>query len=124
MGLRTWPNENIRKSGVIVSKNYLGEAEVRELNRLTTILLDILEDQMDIGKLKLMREANELLDNQLQSLGRVVLRGGGKVAMSDAQDFAKRQYAKFKEDQKALRHEQADRAIAEIKSARKTIGNA
>lgn len=58
------------------------------------------------------------------SLGRVVLRGGGKVAMSDAQDFAKRQYAKFKEDQKALRHEQADRAIAEIKSARKTIGNA
>lgn len=124
MGLRTWPNENIRKSDVIVSKNYLGETEVRELNRLTTILLDILEDQMDIGKLKLMREASELLDNQLQSLGRVVLRGGGKVAMSDAQDFAKRQYAKFKADQKALRHEQADRAIAEIKSAGKTIGNA
>lgn len=28
MGLRTWPNENIRKSDVIVSKNYLGEAEL------------------------------------------------------------------------------------------------
>lgn len=121
MGLHTWPNENIRKADVGVSKNYLAESEVRELNRLTTILLDIFEDQMDIGRLKLMREAGALLDSQLKSLGRVVLTAGGRVAMSDAKAHAEREYRKFDAERKRIRHEQADRAIAEIKAAQKAI---
>lgn len=122
MGLQAWPNENIRKADVGVSKNYLGESEVRELNRLTTILLDIFEDQMDIGRLKLMREASVLLDAQLKSLGRSVLTTGGRVAMSDAKAHAEREYSKFDAERKRIRHEQADRAIAEIKAAQKMIG--
>ena len=47
MGLRTWSNENIRKSDVATSKNYLGEGEVRELNRLTTILLEATSNNHD-----------------------------------------------------------------------------
>lgn len=121
MGLQTWPNENIRKDDVTTSKNYLGHLEVRELNRLTTILLDIFEDQMDIGRLKLMREASELLDTQLQSLGRSVLRSGGRVSMNDAKIHAEREYSKYKATQKKLRHEQADHAIAEIKKAQKAL---
>ena len=121
MGLQTWPNENIRKADVTVSKNYLGQSEVRELNRLTTILLDIFEDQMDIGRLKLMREASELLDGQLQNLGRSVLRSGGRVAMKDAKYHAEREYGKFKAEQRALRHEEADRVISEIKATQKSI---
>lgn len=121
MGLQTWPNENIRKDDVTTSKNYLGHLEVRELNRLTTILLDIFEDQMDIGRLKLMREASELLDTQLQSLGRSVLRSGGRVSMNDAKIHAEREYGKYKATQKKLRHEQADHAIAEIKKAQKAL---
>lgn len=121
MGLTSWPNANIRKSDVAVSKNYLANAEVRELNRLTTILLDIFEDQIDIGRLKLMREADILLDAQLANLGRVVLRHGGSVAMTDAKIHAEREYAKFKVAQKALRQAQADEAIAAIKAAQKTV---
>ena len=121
MGLQTWPNENIRKTDVTVSKNYLGESEVRELNRLTTILLDIFEDQMDVGRLKLMGEASQLLDAQLRGLGRVVLNSGGRVSMDDAKQYAERQYGTFKEAQKAIRHHQADRAIAEIKATEKTL---
>lgn len=41
MGLQTWQNDNIRKTDAAVSKNYLADAEIKELNRLTTILLDI-----------------------------------------------------------------------------------
>ena len=121
MGLRTWSNENIRKSDVATSKNYLGEGEVRELNRLTTILLDIFEDQVDIGRLKLMSEATALLDDQLRGLGRVVLGSGGKVAMTDAKAHAEREYGKFDAVRKKLRHEQADKAIAEIKATQKVI---
>lgn len=121
MGLRTWPKENIRKADVAISKSYLGEGEVRELNRLTTILLDIFEDQMDIGKLKLMSEATTLLDNQLKSLNRVVLRSGGKVSMADAKAHAEREYGKFDAVRKKLRRDQADNAIAEIRAAQKVI---
>lgn len=121
MGLQTWPNENIRKADVTVSKNYLGDKEVRELNRLTTILLDIFEDQMDIGKLKLMGEAGALLDAQLRGLGRVVLNSGGRVSMDDAKLHAERQYGAYKAAQTAIRHQEADRAIAEIKATQKSI---
>ncbi|WP_292898319.1 RhuM family protein [Nitratireductor sp.] len=70
MGLQSWPGDTIRKRDVTVSKNYLAEAEIRELNRLTTILLDIFEDQADLGRLVVMEDATRLLDQQLEGLGR------------------------------------------------------
>ncbi len=121
MGLHTWPNDNIRKADASISKNYLAPGEIKELNRLTTILLDIFEDQMDIGRLKMMHEATELLDAQLKSLGRTVLRAGGRVAMTDAKKHAENEYGKFKQKQKALRHDQADKAIAAIKDTQKVL---
>ncbi len=120
MGLTNWPNQNIRKSDVGVSKNYLADPEIKELNRLTTILLDIFEDQMDIGRLKLMSEAEALLDAQLSSLGRSVLRRGGRVSMIDAKRHAEHEYEKYKEQQKVLRHAQADVAISNLKLAAKS----
>lgn len=121
MGLRTWPNDNIRKADVVVSKNYLGQMEVRELNRLTTILLDIFEDQAELGRLTLMKDASDLLDRQLQGLNRVVLRSGGSVSMSDAKTHAEREYAQFKARQAAIRHAEADRSIAALRAAQKSI---
>jgi hypothetical protein len=44
MGLRTWPNDAIRQSDALVAKNYLAPSELKELNRLTDILLSIFED--------------------------------------------------------------------------------
>ena len=114
MGLRTWPNDNIRKGDVSVSKNYLAEAEIRELNRLTTILLDIFEDQAEMGRLVVMADARRLLDEQLRNLGRTVLRGGGTVSTEAAKEKALREYGVWKSRQKVLRHQQADAAIAEL----------
>lgn len=114
MGLRSWPNDNIRKTDVTVSKNYLAEIEIRELNRLTTILLDIFEDQAEMGRLVVMADARQLLDDQLRNLGRTVLRGGGTVSAEAARDKALREYDVWKDRQKQLRHEQADAAITEL----------
>src|SRR5665213_3179604 len=94
MGLQTWPKDNIRQADTTVAKNYLGDGELRELNRLTTILLDIFEDQLDIGKLTLMSEADELLDRQLKGLGRSVLKHGGNVSHAHAEEHAKGEYKK------------------------------
>lgn len=121
MGLRSWPNRNIRKADVTVSKNYLGDLELKELNRLTTIMLDIFEDQADLGRLATMAEATRLLDGQLQSLGRSILRSGGRVSMTDAKRHAESEYERYKDSRKALRHAEADRTIAELKEAEKSL---
>lgn len=121
MGLQTWPNENIRKSDVSVSKNFLAEGEVRELNRLTTILLDIFEDQADIGRLIAMSDAERLLHQQLSQLGRVVLRDGGRVSASAAKRKAEAEYSKFNEKRKIARQREADSTIQELAKAAKSL---
>lgn len=111
MGLRTWQNDNIRKTDVGVSKNYLSEPEIRELNRLTTILLDIFEDQLDLGRLVVMEDARKLLDRQLVQLGRTVLRGGGSVKATDAKRLAETEYGRFDRQRKLERQREADEHI-------------
>jgi hypothetical protein len=121
MGLQTWQNDNIRKTDVGVSKNYLTEPEIRELNRLTTILLDIFEDQLDLGRLVVMQDAQRLLDQQLSQLGRVVLQSGGSVKATDAKRFAEEQYWKFDQQRKLERHQDADERIAELAKQAKNL---
>lgn len=123
MGLTAWPNDNIRKGDVTVSKNYFGEPEVKELNRLTTILLDIFEDQAAIGRLVMMDDARHLLDKQLSSLGRVVLTHGGSVSKADADRHAEREYAEYSAKRKAERQIEADRALAALKATDKALPN-
>ncbi|WP_439552882.1 RhuM family protein [Falsiroseomonas sp.] len=127
MGLESWPNDNIRKQDVVVSKNYLAEGELKELNRITTILLDIFEDQLDVGRIVVMRDASELLDRQLHSLGRAILRTGGSVSAVDAKKIAEREYEKFAERRKLQRQREADETInalaAEIKGLKKPVRN-
>lgn len=114
MGLTAWPNERIRKQDVTVSKNYLAEGEIRELNRLTTILLDIFEDQADLGRLVVMADAARLLEAQLQGLGRTVLRGGGSVDRRAAVEHAEKEYETFNAARKQAAHDEADARIAEL----------
>ncbi|WP_367716832.1 RhuM family protein [Nitratireductor sp. GISD-1A_MAKvit] len=114
MGLQSWPGDTIRKRDVTVSKNYLAEAEIIELNRLTTILLDIFEDQAKLGRLVVMEDATRLLDQQLDNLGRAVLRSGGSVSAEMAKDHARAEFERFSEQQKIERHKKADEHIAAL----------
>lgn len=121
MGLSNWPNDNIRKADVTVSKNYLAEGELKELNRLTTILLDIFEDQLDLGRLVIMSDAENLLNTQLQNLGRSVLRDGGRISKKAADEQAQQQYALFKRQEKLRRQEDASKVIQELAKETKRI---
>lgn len=114
MGLQSWPGDTIRKRHLTVSKNYLAEAEISELNRLTTILLDIFEDQAKLGRLVVMEDASRLLDQQLENLGRAVLRSGGSVSADAAKDHARAEFKRFSEQQKIERHKKADEHIAAL----------
>lgn len=121
MGLRTWPAENIRKQDAAISKNYLAEGEIRELNRLTTILLDIFEDQADLGRLVVMDDATHLLESQFTNLGRAVLRSGGSVSAEQAKGCAEAEYRKFDAERKAKRLLEAGEAIAMLAREAKSL---
>jgi hypothetical protein len=121
MGLRSWKGDHVTQADVDISKNYLAEGELREFNRLTVILLDIFEDQLDLGKLNTMAEVSALLDNQLRSLSRQVLRGGGSVKTAQAKAHALEQYRAFNERRKAIRYAEADAAIAALKAQDKLL---
>ena len=115
MGLTNWPNENIRKNDVSTSKNFLAAGEVKELNRLTTILLDIFEDQAELGKLVTMSQATTLLDLQLRNLNRSILNHGGQVTAESAKSYAESEYAKFKLRVASQRRLEADEKIRALK---------
>jgi hypothetical protein len=121
MGLRSWKGDHVTQADVDVSKNYLAEGELREFNRLTVILLDIFEDQLDLGKINTMVEVEALLDNQLRSLSRQVLHGGGSVKTVQAKAHALEQYRIFNEKRKAIRHAEADASLAALKAQDKLL---
>lgn len=121
MGLENWSGPQPRKQDVAVSKNYLSQSELKELNRLTVIFLDIFEDQLDLGRLVVMEDTSLLLDAQLANLGRVVLRGGGAVRASDARNHAERLYAQFDEARRQERRQIADENIANLASAARAL---
>ena len=121
MGLQNWPDDNIRKQDVTTAKNYLAEAEIRELNRLTEILLTIFEDQLDLGRLVTMVDARRLLDDQLRNLGRVVLNAGGRIPAEAAKQKAHAEYQKFDEARRKSRKEAADAQIAALKAEGKKL---
>lgn len=121
MGLQTWPTDNIRKADVATAKNYLADAEIKELNRLTSILLDIFEDQLALGRLVMMEDARQLLDRQLQQLGRAVLNGGGSVSADQAKARAEAQYLAFDRQRKLERRREADAQIAELAAEAKGL---
>lgn len=121
MGLQTWPNDNIRKNDVSIAKNYLAEREIKELNRLTTILLDIFDDQLDLGRLVVMQDAVNLLDSQLKQLGRAVLRSGGTISAKQAKVKAESEYNNFDEQRKIERFKEADANIAALAKEEKQL---
>lgn len=121
MGLQTWPKAEVRQQDALVAKNYLAPREIHELNRLTSILLDIFEDQLDMGRLTTMAKATELLDSQLKGLGRQVLRHGGHVASEDAERQAKAAYKTYDTERRLERTRQANEELAALREADKRL---
>lgn len=103
MGLTTWANENIRKNDVSIANNYLAGPEIKEKNRLTTMLLDYFEDQVDIGRLVTMAEAEDRMNAFIKFNNRPLLTHLGSVKRGKADAHAEHQFEKFKAKRRALR---------------------
>lgn len=117
MGLQTWAGDRILQSDVTVGKNYLAEGETKELNRLTAIVLDIFEDQLDLGRLTLMSECTDLLDRQLAQLGRAVLKKPPPPRKEQADEHARTEYKAFQTNRRLSSKVAADSELAALRAA-------
>jgi hypothetical protein len=108
MGLRSWANDNIRKSDISIANNYLVEHEIKEKNRFTTMLLDYYEDQLDQRRLVTMGEAERKMDEFIKFNNRPLLKHIGVVKRSVADAHAEAQYLIFDQKRRAIRQHQPD----------------
>lgn len=99
MGLTTWnksPDGKILKSDVIIAKNYLDEKEIKNLNNLVNLFLDIAENNAERNITMYMEDWNGELENALKVFHYEVLEGKGKISHEMAKDKAFSEYGKYK----------------------------
>ena len=97
MGLTSWQRDRVLSSDVITAKNYLHEEEIEAFNRLTSMCLDFVEDRAKQRKQVFMNEWEEAIDSLLKLTGREVLQGKGSRSMTNAREYAQKQYQLFSE---------------------------
>lgn len=95
MGLTSWKGDVVRKTDVVIAKNYLHEKEIDELNRIVVMWLDFAEDQAKRRKQVFMKDWQEKLDDFLRFNDRHVLGNAGKINKKKADEFAKSQFDRF-----------------------------
>lgn len=117
MGLATWkhaPAGKILKSDVTVAKNYLGEAHVRELNRIVFAYLDLAENRAERGILMKMADWVGFLNGFLELSNYPILRDKGKVSALEAKLKAEGEYGAYRKRQDAEYISDFDREIKRL----------
>ena len=102
MGLTTWensPNGKILKSDVIIAKNYLNEKEIKNLNNLVNLFLDIAENNAERSITMYMEDWKNEVENALKIFHYEVLEGKGKISHKQAITKAENEYEKYKVSQ-------------------------
>jgi hypothetical protein len=96
MGMTNWPGERIRKSDVVVAKNYLNEDELRALNNLTEQYLVFAEGQAARRLAMTMQAWIEKLEGFLSLNDREILQSAGQVTAELAKQHAEGEFAKYR----------------------------
>ncbi len=115
MGLNTWkkaPNGKILKSDVTVSKNYLTEKELSDLNDIVNMYLDYAENQARRNKLMSMQDWVSKLDAFLNFNEYEILNNFGSVSREVAEELALKEYEKYRVLQDKLYVSDFDKATA------------
>ena len=122
MGLTSWKEQEIRKSDVIIAKNYLKEEEISELNRIVVMWLDYAEDQANRRKQVFMNDWIQKLDDFLRFNDRDVLYNPGSISKQKADQMAKQEYEQFAEIRRQEKEEAGqDNTIKALEQAARSL---
>ena len=100
MGLTSWKGSRVRKADTTIAKNYLADDEIRDLNRIVTMFLDVAEDRAERRKEMTMAAWEAELDRFLTFNERPVLRDAGRVSHGRMEQIVSVRYTKFDQSRK------------------------
>lgn len=99
MGMQTWknaPDGKILKSDVTISKNYLSQKEISDLNDIVNMYLDYAENQAKRNKLMSMNDWVTKLDSFLQFNEYDLMKNLGVVSREVADSLAIKEFEKYR----------------------------
>ena len=99
MGLTNWdksPDGKILKHDVSIAKNYLNEKEIKNLNNLVNLFLDIAENNAERNLLMSMNDWKKEVETSLKLFHYEVLEGKVKITAEKARQKAENEYEKYK----------------------------
>ena len=119
MGLTSFKGDKPRKTDATIAKNYLNEEEISLLNLLVNQYLDFAELQAKRRQQMTMRDWVSKLDDFLKLNDMEILEGLGKTSKQAADEMARLEFGKYKDEQKRI----GDQASADAleREARKLI---
>ena len=112
-GLLAWKGDRVRKTDILIAKNYLTEDEIDTLNRLVVIFLETAELRAKNRKETRMAFWKENIDQIIVSNGFALLEGKGGISHDQMESATTARYLDFDERRKqqdALAADQADEA--------------
>lgn len=110
MGLTSWKGNVVRKSDVIVAKNYLAQDEVAHLNRFVTMFLDYAEDRVSQRKHLTLTDWRANVDRFITFNERPLLNGRGAMSRKAMETIAHERFSAFDQKRKAQDALEADAA--------------
>jgi hypothetical protein len=116
-GLLAWKGDQVRKTDIVVAKNYLTEDEIDTLNRLVVIFLETAELRAKNRQETRMSFWKENIDQIVTSNGFPLLEGAGRISHEQMEASTSALYLDFdarRKKEEALAADQADET--ELKS--------
>ncbi|MFS8383025.1 hydroxyacid dehydrogenase [Xanthomonas campestris] len=114
MALTGWKAGRVRKTDVIVAKNYLTADEVTQLNRIAAMFLDYAEDRASQRQDLRMDDWRQYVDRFVEFNERPLLKDAGTVSHERMQQIVHERYAVF--DAKRRKAEALAADVEDIKA--------
>ena len=99
MGLTNWdkcPDGKILNSDISIAKNYLNEKEIKNLNNLVNLFLDVAENNAERNLSMSMNDWKNEVESSLKLFHYEGLGGKGKISAEKAKQKAENEYEKYK----------------------------
>lgn len=110
LGLTSWKGTTVKRADAEIAKNYLTEPEIKELDRLTTMFLDYVEDRARRRVETSMADWTAATEKFLDFNERPLLRGSGKVSNASMKSVVQ---SRFDEYDQSRRSHEAEQAVRE-----------
>lgn len=115
MGLTSFKGTKVRRSDVIVAKNYMSQEEISTLNLIVNMYLDYAELMAKSHREMHMSDWETKLGEFLRFNGREVLENSGKVKRAVAEKLALDQYEKYDANRRIAELEDIDELTDSVK---------